>query len=142
MANLDCALFSAVTPSRARGLRAWVIALVGLGCFAAAHAAPLADPTQPAPEWLAMRSPSPGGDAAGSGDVSGLRVLVIGPSRRFAIIDGKMIRQGDTYNGAKLVGIQPDGVVLQKDGSKEKLGMSPAVQKRVQQSKPVAGKDE
>ncbi len=134
---------------------AWLLALagvgVGVGLAGAARAAPLSDPTRPASEWLAAQSPVPGAVAAQPpvpGAVAAeavaaapvVRVLVIGRARKFAIIDGQVVRYGETYNGSKLVGINPDGVVMQKDGSKEKLSMHPAVEKRVKSHKPLAGK--
>jgi len=111
--------------------------LGNLGDLVVAHADSLADPTRPAPEWLAAQ---PGGEAVVNGDVAGLKVIVIGPSRKFAVIDGQLVPFRGTYNGARLVSIHPDGVVMQRDGSREKLSMSPAVEKRVQVSKPVATK--
>lgn len=118
---------------------------VGLALMAAAwtavsapvRAAPLADPTRPANEWLAAQ---PGADGAPAGDaLPGVRVVVAGRARKLAIIDGQLVRLGETYNGARLVGVGPDGVVLQKDGSKEKLSMSPAVEKKTRLAQPAAG---
>ena len=116
---------------------ALLAALVALG---PARADLLADPTRPAAEWLAAQPPVPGGEVAGSGTETGVQVLVIGRARKFAIVDGQLVRQGDSYNGARLVGIQHDGVVMQRDGSKEKLSMNPAVEKKVRVSKPAAGR--
>lgn len=127
MKNLDKArLFSAL--------------LVSLSHAAMVHAGALTDPTRPAAEWLAAQPVAPGAPAASNNAASGLQVLVVGPARKFAIIDGQLVRYGETHNGAKLVGVRPEGVVMQKDGSKEILSMSPAAQKKVRASEPVAGK--
>ena len=140
MRKLSCVRFS------------WLLlALVGVGLVGAARAAPLSDPTQPAPEWLKAQAPVPvpvPGAAPMPGAVAAqdvvaapeVRVLVIGLARKFAIIDGQVVRYGETYNGSKLVGINPDGVVLLKDGKKEKLSMNPTVEKRVESDKPLPGK--
>ena len=128
MTKLDGARFSAL------------LLLLGLGSMAVAQAQSLADPTRPAPEWLATQPRAPGAEVVSDGAASGVQVIVMGPARRFAIIDGQMVRYGHTYNGAKLVGITPESVVLLKDGSKQKLSMSPAVEKRVRASKPEASK--
>ncbi len=116
---------------------------VGVGLTGAVSAQSLSDPTRPAPEWLAAQPPLPGAVAAAQ-DVAAtpgvLQVLVIGQTRKFAIIDGLVVRYGQSYNGSKLVGINPDGVVLQKDGKKEKLSMNPAVEKKVESHKPLASK--
>ncbi len=119
-----------------------LLALAGFGLAGAVSAQSLSDPTRPAPEWLAAQPPVAGAVAAQ--DVAAtpgvLRVLVIGHTRKFAIIDRQLVRYGETYNGSKLVGINPDGVVLQKDGRKEKLSMNPAVEKRIKSHKPLASK--
>ena len=100
----------------------------------------LADPTRPTSEWLAAQPPAPGAEAVAQVAPSGLQVLVLGPTRKFAIIDGQLVRLGETYKGAKLVGFHADGVVMQKDGSKEMLSMSPAAIKKFEVSKPVVGR--
>ncbi len=114
--------------------------LVGWGGMNVALADSLADPTRPAAEWLAAQPPVPGAEAVAQGAASGLQVLVMGPARKFAIIDGQLVRLGQTYKGAKLVGFHADGVVMQKDGNKEMLSMSPAAIKKIEGSKPVVGR--
>lgn len=121
-------------------VRLSVLLLGCLGGMAGAHAQLLADPTRPAAEWLATQPVLPGGEVAGSGAESGVQVLVIGRARKFAIVDGQLVRQGESYNGARLVGIRHDGVVMQRDGSKETLSMNPAVEKKVRASKPAVRK--
>lgn len=122
------------------GVRYFALLLVGLGHIGVAQTTGQTDPTRPAPEWLAAQAPVPGNEAAGPDNApAGVQVIVIGPTRKFAIIDGQMVRFGHSYNGAKLVGIRPEGVVLQKDGVKEKLSMSPAVTKMVRVPKPTPG---
>ena len=116
------------------------IAVACLGSIETALAVTLVDPTRPAPEWLALQPMMPGAAATASDSAPNVRVLVIGPARKFAIIDGQMIRVGETYNGARLVGFHADGVVIQKDGVNEKLSMTPAVVKKVEGSKPVVGR--
>ena len=126
--------------SKLDGARFSALLLLGLGSMAVAHADSLADPTRPAPEWLAAQPSSPGAEVASEGAASGVQVIVVGPARKFAIIDGQLVHYGHTHNGARLVGIAPESVVLLKDGSKEKLSMSPAVEKKVLSSKPEASK--
>ena len=128
MANLDWA----------RLLKALLLVL--LGGMAPAHADSVPDPTRPATEWLAAQPAASGGHAAFSNAAPEVQVLVIGPTRKFAIVGGQTVRLGETFNGAKLVGILSDGVVMQKDGSKEKLSMNPAVVKKLEGSKPVVGR--
>ena len=122
------------------GARFFALLLLGLGSMAVAQAQALDDPTRPALEWLAAQPVAPGAEVASEGAAAGVQVIVVGPTRKFAIINGQLVRYGQSYNGAKLVGIAPESVVLQKDGSKEKLSMSPAVEKRVLASQPEASK--
>jgi len=117
-----------------------VMAMACLGNIELAMADSLGDPTRPTAEWLATQAVAPGAVAIPKDSAPGVRVLVVGPSRKFAIIDGQLVRLGETYNGAKLVGFHADGVVMKKEGSKERLGMSPAVEKKVLASNPAAGK--
>lgn len=99
------------------------------------------DPTRPAPEWLAAQARVPASELAEHDSASaGVRVIVLGATRKFAIIDGQLIRVGQTYHGVKLVRIRPEGVVLHKDGGEELLNMSPAVTKKVHVPRPSAGR--
>ena len=117
-----------------------VTLVVGVSAMGLAQADSLTDPTRPATEWLAAQPVAPGSQPAVSSAALEVQVLVIGHSRKFAIIDGQLVRLGEAVNGAKLVAFHADGVVLQKDGNKEKLSMTPAVVKKLEGSKPVVGR--
>ena len=58
-----------------------------------------------------------------------VQIMVIGPARKFAIVNGAAVYAGETHNGAKLVGIEHGGVVWQRAGGEEKSSMSPGVLK-------------
>lgn len=88
------------------------------------------DPTRPAPEWLALQPRLPGATAVETDrGTPGAQIIVVGPSRRFAMVDGQAVRPGETYRGSKLLGIGDEGVTWQTDGHREFTSMSPGVQK-------------
>ncbi len=98
------------------------------------------DPTRPAAQWLAAQARPAGGDtAAPDPEPAGVQIIVMGAKRQFAVIDGQLIRVGESYQGARLLSIGSQGVLMQKDGAKADLRMNPAVRKKVYLSKPVRG---
>lgn len=61
----------------------------------------------------------------------GLQSVIISPSRRAAIINGKTVELGGKYNGAKLTEVNENGVVLSGARGRQKLLlMFPAVEIR------------
>jgi hypothetical protein len=113
---------------------------LALGNLATAQAQTATDPTRPPDAWLALQPQVAGGTVVTDSVAPGVQIIVTGPARKFAIIDGQLVRYGVAHNGAKLVGIRPESVVLQKDGNRETLSMSPAVVKNINVSKPVPRK--
>ena len=95
------------------------------------------DPTRPAAEWLAAQAPGTAEAAAREAGPGGLQVIVKGATRKFAVIDGQLIRLGESDQGSRLLAIGAQDVLLQKDGVKTELHMNPAVRKKVHQSKPA-----
>ena len=119
----------------------WLGVLMGLAALAPVQAQTMADPTRPAPAWLAAQPPVPGAAPVVAEPTSpDVQIVVIGPSRKFAMVNGKPMRQGEIYNGARLVGIDHKGVVWQRDGTKEKMSMSPAVEKKIAGAGPTTGR--
>lgn len=101
--------------------------------FEAAFAAePLPDPTRP-PAALGMEA----AEVAPSGPV--LQSILISPSRKSAIIDGKMVGLGDRYGAARVVRITETEVVLKTGAATETLRLFPDVEKR-QARAPKPGK--
>ena len=102
------------------------------GMTGASVLAQASDPTRPPAAWTAAQTRGAGGQqAAAEGGASTVQVLVTGPTRRFAMVDGHAVRLGETYNGARLVAINSDGVVWQREGGRETASMSPGIQKRI-----------
>jgi hypothetical protein len=96
-------------PIRIRG--GWLAGLVALVTLVPCHAQTLVD-SAPA---------EPG--------TPGAQIVVVGPSRKFAIVDGHPVQTGDHYNGAKLVDIDKDSLVWQRGTGSERSSMHPAVVK-------------
>lgn len=107
--------------------------IVALACIPAAWGDNRFDPTMPpaawsAPQPTALPANTPGETtAAGPDTSSGLQLILIGPSRKLALIDGQVVKPGDTYNGSKVLLIKRDEVVAQ-DASKS-LTLTPGVKK-------------
>lgn len=108
-----------------------LLLLGGIATSVLAIAQTSGDPTRPPPAWLAMQPRPPGAaavevDAVGT---PGAQIIIVGPARKFAMVDGHAVRPGETYKGSKLLSIGPDGVTWQTEGRREFTSMSPGVQK-------------
>lgn len=106
-----------------------LFAIAGLVISALAYAQSSGDPTRPPPAWLALQPRLPGAPVEVERGTPGAQIVIVGPSRKFAMVDGQAVYPGETYRGSKLLGIGHDGVTWQTDGHREKTSMSPAVQK-------------
>jgi MSHA biogenesis protein MshK len=88
----------------------------------AALAQPLRDPTRP-PSATALQETN---EAA----PSRLQSVLISPTRKIAVIDGRTVRLGERVGDATLVAIAPSEVTLQRGAQYETLRMHPAVEKK------------
>lgn len=103
--------------------------LLALGWFAGAAGQTLSDPTRPPAAWLALQ---PGGGDIGDQDASsGLRLTVVGKTKKFALIDGQVVKPGDIYNGSKVLAIKPGEVVVRDNEVSRSLKVTPGVEKKV-----------
>ena len=106
--------------------------LLALGWCALASAGTLTDPTRPPDAWLAAQGSYVTDDDASSG-----QVLLLGRTRRFAVIDGQLVKPGDTLNGAKVLAIRPNGVVVVEENAEPQLlKLTPAIEKKSTTSRP------
>ena len=94
------------------------------------------DPTRPAPAWLAAQPKAPGEIVVEQNTEPTLQLLLIGKSRKYAIIDGQIVKHGGSYNGSRLVAIKPGGVVLQSEEGAKILKMHPTIEKTIITNKP------
>jgi len=98
----------------------------------ALSAAPLAaqtlsDPTQPP---AALLSPARPGDAPASAPVAaGLQSVLISRSpggRKVAVINGQVVRVGERFGGATVIGIGPNSVTLRRGKAVETMKLFPS----------------
>jgi hypothetical protein len=103
------------------------VALCALACAAQAAFAQ-ADPTRPSAAWLASRTApkEPAGEAAAASDS---QIVVTRAGKAFVMVDGKVVRPGETYNGARLVRIGEAGAVWQRGDDPESAATSEAIVK-------------
>ena len=109
-------------------LKRWLPPLLALGWLTGAWGGALSDPTLPPPAWLAAQ-PGAQGAAATAEQDAGMQLILIGQSRKLAVIDGQVVKPGDTYKGSKVLAIKPGEVVLQ-DASKS-MKLTPNIEKKV-----------
>ncbi len=107
-----------------------LIPLLALSCGAyALEGESTKDPTVPPAVWLAAQPGTPG--AAPQDTVaaaSRVQMILVGKTRRFALIDGKVVKAGDVFNDSKVLAIKADKVMTE-DAAKS-LGMMPNVEKK------------
>jgi hypothetical protein len=88
------------------------------------------DPTVIPPDWLAAQPTTPGaGDIVAKKPLPIVQLIVIGKSRKFAMIDGQVIKSGEILNESQIVDIKTAEVVT-KDRSKS-LKLIPSVEKKL-----------
>ena len=101
----------------------WLMAGIALPA-APLHAQTLPDPTRPPPEALAPAA----GDAPHMAPRSGpqLQSVLIGTSgREVAVIDGQVVRLGEKFDGALLVKVSKNEVVLRRGAEVQVLTLVP-----------------
>jgi MSHA biogenesis protein MshK len=105
---------------------ALALTLILMPVLPTARAQTMADPTQPPPE---SRLAAPGVDAAAAAPTRPgpqLQSVLIGTrGREVAVIDGQTLRKGDKFNGAVLVRISKNQVVLQHGRERQMLTLFP-----------------
>lgn len=98
----------------------------------AALAQPLGDPMRP-PATAA----APAEEGARSESAARVQSVLISPTRRLAIIDGRMVSVGQRLGDATVVAIAESGVTLERLGERRTLKLHPGVDK-----KPVPSRDQ
>lgn len=87
------------------------------------------DPMLPPPEVL-----SASGAEASSADGAAqpaVQFLLLSPSRKYAVIDGQMLKLGAQIDQWRLSSITAKGVVMQNDTGSQAISAYPSVQKKV-----------
>ena len=86
------------------------------------------DPTVPPAAWLEVQPIAPGTQAAPPGsDTSSVRLVLVGKTRKLALVDGQVIKPGDMHNGVKVAAISRNQV--QMEDKEKSLKLAPGVEK-------------
>lgn len=121
----DWLVFGGIRASSQALASALTLALAcGLPLLACAQA--LTDPTQPPPE---ARQALSGVDSIAPAVAAGPRlqsILIGSHGREVAVIDGQTVRKGEKFNGALLVKVSKNQVVLRRGGHDQVLTLFPA----------------
>lgn len=104
---------------------------LALGQLGMAQAQTAPDPTRPPEAWLALQPQLavPGAMLNVDQD-SGVKVTVTGKNRRYALVDGQLVKTGDIVNGARVVAISPNTVTLQQNNARTVMSVAPGVAKK------------
>ena len=96
-------------------------------CCATAAAEPIRDPTRP-PPGVRPVEPGPVHHTPSGGPV--LQSVILSPTRRAAMISGRVVERGGHYGDAVLADVAQDHVVLRRDGSTQVLKLYPGLGKQ------------
>lgn len=98
---------------------------------AASATAQVEDPTRPPPESMTLPVLGPGSAAVSTeGKGPRLESVLVGRNfegREIAVIDGKVVRRGEKFNGAVLVRVTANTAVLKRGSREEVLRLFPPV---------------
>jgi MSHA biogenesis protein MshK len=112
----------------------WAALLLGLAPAAQAQA--LADPTRPP-----HVAPGKAGNGAGeAGAAFRLESVLISPSRRLAVIDGRTVAVGGKVHDATVVEITETYALLRQGGEVKRLLLYPGIERRPTKTAEAAGK--
>ncbi len=124
----------ALIKQRGRNFVMMLILASLLVCFGSAWAA--TDPTLPNPAWLAIQpNTQPNISPVVPDKPAGVSLVLTGESRKFAIVDGQIVRIHEVHNGSRVLNIKSSMVVMQ-DRSKS-LKLAPGVGKKMLRSAPL-----
>ena len=109
--------------------RLGLLRCVVAGAFSSAAVAGVTnDPTLPPPEWLALQPVIAGKVTTSIEPPTEIQLVIIGRTRKFAMIDGQIVKAGDEYKGSKVLAVRSDQVIM-GDAAKS-LSMTPDVTKK------------
>ena len=117
----------------------YVAVLMGIVCMPGAAWAQgiLRDPTLPPPGAVVV---APGGEVlpaevaaqqAAAATQPAVQMVLVGPSRKYAVIDGQVLKPGGQIDQWRLTSITAKGVVLKSDTGAQAISAYPSVQKKV-----------
>ena|SRR5687768_5220366 len=113
-------------------------AAFALAQASSARAQAIMDPTRPPPGWDALPAASASkGQTAVQETGSAVSILLVGQTRRFAIVRGDLV--GDKTPGTRIVEIKRNDVIVQSDKGRESLNLFPDVLKTPPKQQPGMG---
>jgi hypothetical protein len=113
--------------------RASAIASLLCACAAAACAGTASDPTRPSPAWMASQPGSPEKEKPRMQPME-TQVIVYSADRKIAVVDGVLVRLGETYNGERLVSMKRNQVEWKHVENDKSITARPAIVKTVLRS--------
>jgi MSHA biogenesis protein MshK len=97
-------------------IRSFLLVSLALTVFGVqAQQAPLRDPTRP------LQPAAENGQRAAASPSFALSAVLVSPTRRVAVIDGELYREGDAVHGATITHIEPGLVRLRRAGGNLEL---------------------
>lgn len=93
----------------------WIILMLTVFTMSCSWAATLRDPTQPVIGVMGNQSSN------ASESRFQLQSILIAPKRRLAMINGQMVGVGSSINGARVLAIDKNRVILLVGGSKQSI---------------------
>ncbi len=107
----------------------WWLPMLAFFWFPCASGVSLSDPTLPHPAWLAIHQPPPAAENLTQQEAtSKARLTIVGESRKFAIVDGQLVKPGDNYKGSRVLDIKAGEVVMQNKS--KSLQVNPLINKK------------
>jgi hypothetical protein len=100
---------------------------------AGAWAGTATDPTQPSPKWIATLPGAPEKEKPRTQPME-TQVIVYSPDRKIAVVDGVLVRLGETYNGERLVSMKRNQVEWKHVEHEKSDAERPAIVKKTLRS--------
>jgi hypothetical protein len=113
-------------------MRKTAISFLLIAC-PAAWAGTASDPTMPSPKWIASQPSAPDKEKPRMQPME-TQVIVYSADRKIAVVDGVMVRLGETYNGERLVSMKRNQVEWKHVEHDTSASGRPAIVKKILRS--------
>lgn len=104
-----------------------VLSLATLAWVGNVSAAAFGDPTEAPQVWVDAQSKAVGG--ASVTEIPSGQVIVVGRTRKLAVVEGETVKVGDMYRGSKVAAIRTDKIVM--EDSTKTIAVTPGVEKKI-----------
>lgn len=101
--------------------------ITALICLPVQAGSKLRDPTRPLATMVrpGATAPAPDAQPLGPSSLPVLQLVLVGGDRRYAVIDGELLAEGETFRGLPLLQVMKDAVVLKTPSGPRTLPLSP-----------------